>query len=141
MRARAGARRGKHYMSRLSDLPSKKFSLQKIFRFFFSDLTLKSREARGVAQNQWTSLCEVRSKNSDSDFISTVTLYESARTYFIKNSWWLRAFGALSPARFARWAPRPFPPNAILDFRGDKTFLNGIGGKSSFPTAQQVEPF
>ena len=48
-----------------SDLPSKKIFLQKIFG---SNLTLQSREARGVAQNQWTSLCEVHQKKSETDF-------------------------------------------------------------------------
>ena len=36
-----------------TDLPSKKISLQKIFG---SNLTLQSREARGVPKNQWLSL-------------------------------------------------------------------------------------
>jgi site-specific DNA recombinase len=53
------------------DLPSKKTSLQKIFG---SNLTLQSREARGVAQNQWTSLCEVHQKNLVSSSVSTMVL-------------------------------------------------------------------
>jgi len=54
------------------DLPSKKTSLQKIFG---SNLTLQSREARGVAQNQWTSLCEVHQKNLISSSVSTMVQY------------------------------------------------------------------
>lgn len=51
------------------DLPSKKTSLQKIFG---SNLTLQAREARGVAQNQWTSHREVHQKNSVSSSVSTM---------------------------------------------------------------------
>src|SRR3989344_4520703 len=50
------------------DLPSKKISLQKIFG---SNLTLKSREARGVAQNQWASLANAK-ENSEKLSPSTV---------------------------------------------------------------------
>ena len=50
------------------DLPAKKSSLQKIFG---SNLTLQSREARGVAQNQWTSLCEVQNNMDKTDLVST----------------------------------------------------------------------
>ena len=39
------------------DLPSKKLSLQKIFG---SNLTLHSREARGVPKNQWLSLATAK---------------------------------------------------------------------------------
>ena len=45
------------------DLPSKKISLQKIFG---SNLTLQSREARGVAQNQWASFAEAHQNFSNS---------------------------------------------------------------------------
>ena len=49
------------------DLPSKKSSLRKIFG---SNLVLQSREARGVAQNQWTALGAVHQKKSESDVVS-----------------------------------------------------------------------
>ena len=49
------------------DLPSKKSSLQKIFG---SNLTLQSREARGVAQNQWASLREAQNNFPKSDLVS-----------------------------------------------------------------------
>src|SRR3989338_11224436 len=44
-----------------SDLPSKKISLQKIFG---SNLTLQSREARGIPKNQWLSLATAK-ENSE----------------------------------------------------------------------------
>ena len=50
------------------DIPSKKSSLQKIFG---SNLTLHAREARGAAQNQWTSLGEVHWKNPNLDLVAT----------------------------------------------------------------------
>ena len=50
------------------DIPSKKSSLQKIFG---SNLTLQAREARGAAQNQWTSLGEVHWKNPNLDLVAT----------------------------------------------------------------------
>ena len=42
--------------------------LQKIFG---SNLTLQAREARGAAQNQWTSLGEVHWKNPNLDLVAT----------------------------------------------------------------------
>jgi hypothetical protein len=48
---------------------------------------LASRAARGEPQNQWAALCAARemvSKKSES--LVLVYLYNSARTYFIKNS-------------------------------------------------------
>ncbi|HBB49836.1 TPA: hypothetical protein DCZ50_03045 [Candidatus Nomurabacteria bacterium] len=50
------------------DLPSKKISLQKIFG---SNLTLQSREARGVPKNQWLSLEQAKGNLNNSD-LSTV---------------------------------------------------------------------
>ena len=51
-----------------TDLPSKKLSLQKIFG---SNLTLKSREARGVPRNQWLSLATAK-ENSEKLDINTL---------------------------------------------------------------------
>ena len=51
--------------------PPKKPPSKKIFG---SNLTLQSREARGVAQNQWTSLCEVHQK-----FYFFLCIYYGAR--------------------------------------------------------------
>src|SRR3989338_6322254 len=47
-----------------SDLPSKKISLQKIFG---SNLTLKTREARGIPKNQWLSLAVAKENLNNSD--------------------------------------------------------------------------
>ena len=55
-----------------STSPPKKSSLQKIFGFRLFNLTLQSREARGVAQNQWTALAAVHQKNSVSSSVSTM---------------------------------------------------------------------
>ena len=62
------------------DLPSKKLSLQKIFG---SNLTLKSREARGIPKNQWLSLANAK-ENSEKLSLSTllVSLLYQTRTYF-----------------------------------------------------------
>ena len=66
------------------DLPSKKISLQKIFG---SNLTLQSREARGVAQNQWASFAEAHQNFSNStSVLLMVSIYNSIRTYFSKNT-------------------------------------------------------
>jgi site-specific DNA recombinase len=50
------------------DLPSKKISLQKIFG---SNLTLQSREARGIPKNQWLSLAQAK-ENSEKSSLSTL---------------------------------------------------------------------
>ena len=66
------------------DLPSKKLSLQKIFG---SNLSLTKREAFGIAQNEWFSLANAKEKISKNGLITTLEyIYDSARTYFIKNS-------------------------------------------------------
>jgi len=52
-----------------------------------SNLHLASRALRGEPQNQWAALCaahEMVSKKSESQVL--VYLYNSARTYFIRNS-------------------------------------------------------
>jgi hypothetical protein len=68
------------------DLPSKKSSLQKIFGFRILNLTLQSREARGVPQNAWFSLAHAKENASEKNLISTmVSLYTSARTHFSRN--------------------------------------------------------
>jgi len=68
------------------DLPSKKISLQKIFGFVFFNLSLQTREARGVAQNQWASHSEAQNNFPKSDLMSIcVAKYTFARTYFTKN--------------------------------------------------------
>ena len=51
-----------------NDLPSKKLSLQKIFG---SNLTLQSREARGISKNQWLSLATAK-ENSGKIELSTL---------------------------------------------------------------------
>ena len=51
-----------------TDLPSKKLSLQKIFG---SNLTLQSREARGVPKNPWLSLATAK-ENSEKVELSTL---------------------------------------------------------------------
>ena len=56
-------------IQKTDDLPSKKISLQKIFG---SNLTLKSREARGVAQNQWASYAEAHQNFSNSNLVVCV---------------------------------------------------------------------
>ena len=83
-----------------NDLPSKKTSLQKIFG---SNLTLQSRETRGVAQNQWTALTAVHQKNSISSSVSTMVPGEGLEP---SSSFEQRI---LSPARI----PVP-PPGHVL---------------------------
>ncbi|KKR15270.1 MAG: Recombinase [Candidatus Falkowbacteria bacterium GW2011_GWA2_39_24] len=51
-------------VAKTDDLPSKKISLQKIFG---SNLTLQTREASGIAQNQWLSLATAKEKISKND--------------------------------------------------------------------------
>jgi len=59
----------------------------KIFGFVFFNLTLQAREARGAAQNQWTSLVGSPLKNPNLDFVATsVATYYRARTFFTKNA-------------------------------------------------------
>ena len=49
----------------------------------FANLTLHTREARGVPRNQWFSLAAAKENDSESNLVSTlVTLYNHARTYF-----------------------------------------------------------
>src|SRR3989344_8714245 len=84
-RARVG--RGKRYVFVFTTSPPKKSSLLKIFGFvfFFSNLTLKSREARGIPKNQWLSLANAK-ENSEKLSLSTllVGLYADLLTYFTK---------------------------------------------------------
>ena len=54
-------------VAKTDDLPSKKISLQKIFG---SNLTLKSREARGIPKNQWLSLATAKENLNNSDLNS-----------------------------------------------------------------------
>ena len=76
---------GKCYIEEC-DLPSKKPSLQKIFGFVFSNLTLQSREARGVPRNQWFSLATAK-ENLGNLELSTllVRLYADVRTHSTRN--------------------------------------------------------
>jgi hypothetical protein len=63
-----------------------KSSLQKSSASYFFNLTLQAREARGAAQNQWTSLGEVHWKNPNLDLVATaVATYYRAQTFFSKN--------------------------------------------------------
>jgi hypothetical protein len=68
------------------DLPSKKIFSPKIFGFVFSNLTLQSREARGVPRNQWFSLATAK-ENSEKLDLSTllVRLYADVRTHSTRN--------------------------------------------------------
>ena len=84
MRARVG--RGKRYIFRLrpplqKNLPSKKSLVSS-----FSNLTLKSREARGIPKNQWLSLANAK-ENSEKLSLSTVLvrLYADVRTHSTRN--------------------------------------------------------
>ena len=54
------------------DLPSKKLSLQKIFG---SNLSLHTREARGVALPQWASLREAHQNFSETNLVSVIAGY------------------------------------------------------------------
>ncbi len=56
----AHGRVGASGISSVFDLPSKKSSLQKSSAFVFFNLTLQSREARGVPRNQWFSLAHAK---------------------------------------------------------------------------------
>ncbi len=70
-------------IARDSNLLEKKFAAKEIFG---SNLRLASRALRGEPQNQWAALCaahEMASKKSER--LVLVYLYNSARTYFIKN--------------------------------------------------------
>jgi len=52
-----------------------------------SNLFLASRALRGEPQNQWAALCAAQKMASEkSERLVLVYLYNSARTYFIKNS-------------------------------------------------------
>jgi len=71
-------------IARDSNLLDKKVAAKEIFG---SNLRLASRALRGEPQNQWAALCaahEMAFKKSESQVL--VYLYNSARTYFIKNS-------------------------------------------------------
>ena len=73
-------------MSLVFDLPSKKLSLQKIFGFVFSNLTLTKREAFGFAQKHWLSLANAKEKFSENDTTLIMEyLVNEVRTYFSKN--------------------------------------------------------
>jgi len=51
------------------------------------NLTIHSREARGIPQNQWFSLATAKENLSEFNLIPTLAgLFNNARTYFIKNS-------------------------------------------------------
>ncbi|MEY4747519.1 MAG: hypothetical protein RLZZ416_568 [Candidatus Parcubacteria bacterium] len=56
-------------IAKSEDLLSKKASLQKIFG---SNLPLHAREARGVPQNQWSSLAAAKENHSESNLVSTL---------------------------------------------------------------------
>ena len=60
---RAWVAGGKCYIE-VCDLPSKKISLQKIFGL---NLTLRAREACGIALNQWTELRSVQKNFSENE--------------------------------------------------------------------------
>jgi len=70
----------------LSLFPSKKIFSPKIFGFRLFNLTLQTREARGVPRNQWLSLA-VAKESSEKLSLSTllVGLYANLLTYFTKN--------------------------------------------------------
>jgi len=52
----------------------------------FSNLTLKSREARGIPKNQWLSLANAKENLNNSDLSTLlVGLYADLLTYFTKN--------------------------------------------------------
>jgi hypothetical protein len=52
----------------------------------FSNLTLKSREARGIPKNQWFSLANAKENLNNSDLSTLlVGLYANLLTYFTKN--------------------------------------------------------
>jgi hypothetical protein len=71
---------GKCYIKNVFDLPSKKLSLQKIFG---SNLSLHTREARGVAQPQWASLREAQNNfDISSPVLPIAQLYCVLRTHF-----------------------------------------------------------
>ena len=62
------------------DLPSKKLSLQKIFG---SNLSLHTREARGVALPQYAALRAAKNNFSENDLVLPIAeLYEVLRSHF-----------------------------------------------------------
>ncbi|MDE1924936.1 MAG: hypothetical protein KGH79_02020, partial [Patescibacteria group bacterium] len=60
------------------DLPSKKLSLQKIFG---SNLSLYTREARGLAQPQWASLREAQNNFSETNLVSVTAVFSGFNFY------------------------------------------------------------
>ena len=71
-------------IARDSNLLEKKVAVKEIFG---SNLFLASRALRGEPQNQWAALCAAQKMASKkSERLVLVYLYNSARTYFIKNS-------------------------------------------------------
>ena len=84
MRARAGW--GQAFMNEIVLAPS--LSIKKSFakKIFGLNLTLHTREARGIAIHQWFSLARAK-ENFNKIELSTllVCLYTETRTYFTKN--------------------------------------------------------
>jgi len=71
-------------IARDSNLLEKKIAAKEIFG---SNLYLASRAVCGEPQNQWAALCAAQKMASKkSERLVLVYLYNSARTYFIKNS-------------------------------------------------------
>ncbi|OGG49822.1 hypothetical protein A2763_03585 [Candidatus Kaiserbacteria bacterium RIFCSPHIGHO2_01_FULL_54_36] len=53
----------------------------------FANLTLHTREARGVPANHWFSVAAATENQSETDLVSSiVSIYNAARTYFSTNA-------------------------------------------------------
>ena len=83
----AHGRVGASGISSVFDLPSKKSSLQKSSDLYFVNLTLQTREARGIALDQWAELRSARQKIGKMETCLILEcLLKHVRTHFTRNA-------------------------------------------------------